>query len=52
MVGREAYYQPCLLSGWDALHFGARPQPLSREAVEEAMVDYMERAFAEDGCPW
>ena len=52
MIGREAYYQPWLLSGWDALYFNAAPQALTREAVEEAMVAYMERAFLEDGCPW
>ena len=26
MIGREAYYQPWLLSGWDALYFDAAPQ--------------------------
>ena len=37
---------------WDAEFFGdAHPLPV-REAVEEAMVEYMERAFLEDGCPW
>ena len=52
MVGREAYYNPYLLGSWDAAFFGdAHPVP-SREAVEEAMVVYMERAHAEDGCPW
>ena len=52
MIGREAYYQPWLLSVWDAMYFNAAPQALTREAVEEAMVAYMERAFEEDGCPW
>ncbi len=52
MIGREAYYQPWLLSSWDALYFNAAPQTLTREAVEEAMVVYMERTFLEDGCPW
>ncbi len=52
MVGREAYYNPWLLSTWDAAFFGEAPQALEREAVEEAMVAYMERAHAEDGCPW
>jgi tRNA-dihydrouridine synthase A len=52
MVGREAYYNPWLLSTWDATFFGDVPKDISREAVEEAMVAYMERAFAEDGCPW
>jgi tRNA-dihydrouridine synthase A len=52
MLGREAYYNPWLISSWDATFFNdAHPLP-TREAVEEAMVDYMERAFAEDGCPW
>ena len=52
MVGREAYYNPWLLTTWDALFFGdAGPVP-GRGEVEEAMVDYMERAYAEDGCPW
>ncbi len=52
MVGREAYYNPWLLSSWDGAFFGAAHSPISREAVEEAMVRYMERAHAEDGCPW
>ncbi len=52
MVGREAYYNPWLLSSWDAEFLGADAAPLTREAVEEAMVDYMARAHAEDGCPW
>jgi tRNA-dihydrouridine synthase A len=52
MVGREAYYNPWLLGTWDAAFFGDTHEVPSREAVEEAMVAYMERAFAEDGCPW
>ena len=52
MVGREAYYNPCALSTWDATFFGDQHPVPSRESVEEAMVDYMERAHAEDGCPW
>ncbi len=52
MVGREAYYNPWLLSTWDEAFFGAAPSTLEREGVEEAMVAYMERAHAEDGCPW
>ncbi len=52
MVGREAYYNPWLLTTWDAAFFGQAPSTLDREAVEEAMVAYMERAQAEDGCPW
>ena len=52
MIGREAYYNPWLLSTWDAEFYGDTHDVPSREAVEEAMVAYMERAFAEDGCPW
>ncbi len=52
MVGREAYYNPWLLTTWDEAFFGAPASTLDREAVEEAMVAYMERAQAEDGCPW
>ena len=52
MIGREAYYNPWLLSSWDATFYND-PHPVpSREAVEEAMVAYMERAHQEDGCPW
>lgn len=52
MLGREAYYRPWLMTAWDALFYGDPHTPLLPEAVEEAMVRYMERAFVEDGCPW
>lgn len=58
MIGREAYYNPWLLTTWDETFFQRQAQSLqskpllSREEVEEAMVSYMERAFKEDGCPW
>ena len=52
MIGREAYYNPWLLTTWDEQFFNAPASDLTREAVEEAMVTYMERAFKEDGCPW
>ena len=58
MIGREAYYNPWLLTTWDETFFqqpvqSVQSKPvLSREDVEEAMVTYMERAFKEDGCPW
>jgi tRNA-dihydrouridine synthase A len=51
MLGREAYYHPWGLTAWDALCGDTHPAP-SREQVEDAMVAYMERAAAEDGCPW
>jgi tRNA-dihydrouridine synthase A len=52
MIGREAYHNPWWLASWDALYFGAEPSTLTREAVEEQMLDYMLRAAAEDGAPW
>jgi tRNA-dihydrouridine synthase A len=41
-----------LLTTWDAQFFNANESSITREAVEESMVNYMERAFKEDGCPW
>ena len=54
MVGREAYHNPWLMSGWDQAFYGEpeRSEPLTPEAVELAMVAYMERAHAEDGVNW
>jgi tRNA-dihydrouridine synthase A len=54
MIGREAYHNPWLLTEWDARFYGAPAEGpmMTREAVELAMVDYMERAAAEDGSPW
>ena len=51
MLGREAYYHPWSLTAWDALCGDDHPAP-SREQVEADMVAYMDRAAAEDGCPW
>jgi tRNA-dihydrouridine synthase A len=53
MLGRESYHRPWLMTEWDARFCGdAKVQSPEREAIEEAMVVYMERAQAEDGCPW
>ncbi|MEY2994892.1 MAG: putative tRNA-dihydrouridine synthase [Pseudomonadota bacterium] len=53
MIGREAYYRPWLMTEWDHRFWGDPAQvTLSREAIEQTVVEYMERAFAEDGCPW
>jgi tRNA-dihydrouridine synthase A len=52
MVGREAYHNPWLMVDWDAQFYGDAPRELTREAVEDAMVDYMGRAHAEDGVGW
>jgi tRNA-dihydrouridine synthase A len=52
MVGREAYHNPWWLSEWDAAFFGAQPCDLTRETIEEKMVDYMEHEAAEHGTAW
>ena len=52
MVGREAYHNPWWLSRWDEVFYGDAPSSLTREAVEAAMVDYMEREAAQYGTPW
>ncbi|HEX5807013.1 MAG TPA: tRNA dihydrouridine(20/20a) synthase DusA [Macromonas sp.] len=53
MLGREAYHNPWVMADWDQRFYGDASRPVStREAVELAMVDYMERAAAEDGAPW
>lgn len=51
MVGREAYHHPWLMADWDERFFGDEPAPRTREAVEAAMVEYMERRQRE-GEPW
>lgn len=52
MVGREAYHNPWWLTGWDALYYGGAPNPLTRDEVEAAMVEYMEREAAAYGTHW
>ena len=52
MIGREAYHNPWWLASWDAAHFGMPAAGLTREAVEEQMVAYMEREAASHGTPW
>jgi tRNA-dihydrouridine synthase A len=52
MLGREAYHNPWWLADWDATFFGASSVELTREIVEERMVDYMEREAAEHGTHW
>jgi tRNA-dihydrouridine synthase A len=51
MLGREAYHHPWLMADWDARFLGAEPVTRDRAAVEDAMVDYMER-MAVEGEPW
>ena len=51
MLGREAYHHPWLMADWDARHFGAPGESKDRDAVEDAMVAYMQRVVAA-GEPW
>ena len=52
MIGRESYYRPWFMTEWDGRYFADAHEVPSREAMEGAMVAYMERSHAEDGCPW
>jgi tRNA-dihydrouridine synthase A len=53
MIGRKAYHEPWWLASWDTEFFGASVSPAeSREAVELAMVGYMEQEFALHGTHW
>jgi tRNA-dihydrouridine synthase A len=52
MVGREAYHNPWLMQEWDAAFYGEVSSDLTREWVEEQMVDYMAREMQEHGTPW
>ena len=51
MLGREAYQNPWSMAGWDAHFFGEPDRGLDRDAVEAAMVSYMQ-AMARNGEPW
>ena len=52
MVGREAYHNPWWLARWDERFFNEAPNELTREIIEEQMVEYMEREAAEHGTHW
>jgi len=52
MIGREAYHQPWSMVDWDARYFGATPVARDRDAIEDAMVDYMTRTQRDTGEPW
>lgn len=47
MLGREAYHRPWWLAGWDEQYFGDAPSALDRDAVEAAMVEYMNTLVAQ-----
>jgi tRNA-dihydrouridine synthase A len=53
MIGRAAYHDPWTMADWDLRHLGAtQAESATREAVEIAMVAYMEREAAARGTPW
>jgi tRNA-dihydrouridine synthase A len=54
MVGREAYHNPWCMADWDTQFYGdtTSREGISRESVEEQMVQYMEREAAANGTPW
>jgi tRNA-dihydrouridine synthase A len=51
MVGREAYHHPWSMHDWDHGFLGDPAQASTREAVEAAMVRYMQ-ALQVQGLPW
>ncbi|MBS0449164.1 MAG: tRNA dihydrouridine(20/20a) synthase DusA [Proteobacteria bacterium] len=51
MIGREAYHHPWRLAAWDRRFFGAPEGPDDPDAIEAAMVGYMQRLVAA-GEPW
>ncbi|WP_255569174.1 tRNA dihydrouridine(20/20a) synthase DusA [Comamonas sp. NLF-1-9] len=52
MVGREAYHNPWLLASWDSTFFNGPDPAQSRDAIEQAMTEYMEREAREHGSSW
>jgi tRNA-dihydrouridine synthase A len=53
MVGRHAYHEPWAMATWDRRFFGDATSPApERDAVEAAMVRYMEREQRERGTAW
>ena len=53
MLGREAYHNPWLMATWDEQFYGTNtPSEITRESIEEQMVQYMEREKAAHGTPW
>ena len=51
MIGREAYHHPWTMASWDARFFADPASALDRDAVEAAMVDYMERQQRDAASP-
>ena len=51
MLGREAYHHPWLMADWDARYFARPDVDRDRDAIEAAMVEYMQSVVAR-GEPW
>ena len=51
MLGRRAYHEPWSMAAWDGRFFGEPGPATSREAVEAAWVDYLDRLHR-GGRPW
>jgi tRNA-dihydrouridine synthase A len=51
MLGREAYHNPWAMASWDERFLGGATGTPSREAVEAAMVAYMQ-TLVDRGEPW
>lgn len=52
MLGREVYHNPWWLSEWDASFFARSEDAITREAIEQRMVDYMTREGRAHGTTW
>ena len=54
MVGREAYHNPWILTGWDAIFEEQEPVKIgqTREEIESQMVMYMEREQQVNNVHW
>jgi len=51
MLGREAYHNPWMMTGWDERFLGGPAVARERDELEARMVDYMQRV-ADGGEPW
>jgi tRNA-dihydrouridine synthase A len=51
MIGREAYHNPWWLSEWDTLFYAEPERVISRDSIEEQMVQFMEQQ-AQNGIGW
>jgi tRNA-dihydrouridine synthase A len=52
MLGREVYHRPWQMTQWDQRFYAEAASVACPDAVEAAMVAYMEREARADGTPW